>query len=765
MRRPSSLWAAAWQASAAAGGRTWQTETASPGSPLLAFYTVLLFLSALLLFWLQPLFGKLALPYFGGAPAVWNTAMVFFQVCLLAGYSYAHLSVRWLGPRAQSRAHLVVLVAGILTLPLTISPDFRPAGDVAPSLTLLALMAVTAGPPFFVLSTSAPLLQRWFAETGHARAANPYPLYAASNLGSLLALLGFPVLLEPLLSLPRQGSVFTVLYIALGLMIAIASALLRRPSAPGAIGEVLPEEPPPGWRQRLHWLALAAVPSSLLLGVTQHITTDVAAVPFLWVLPLALYLTSFVIVFSSRPLLGRDTMLLLQPFAVLPLAIVFYWQIKSLWLVLLIHLMAFFVLAMVCHGELARRRPHPRYLTEFYFWMSLGGALGGALTALAAPLLFERVWEYPLALVLALWLRPAGKAGTAWPNRLLDLALPAVLAAVLLAPSLVPGFKLGESGPGGLAVLVGFFAAATGAVYAFRNRPLRFALGIATLLLGGLVSADIDRYVRYRERSFFGVHEVQHDATGRFRVLMHGTTIHGAQHIDEARRREPLTYYVREGPFAQILETLRARNPQLEMAVVGLGAGNLACYRRPEDQLSFFEIDPAVERIARDQRFFTFLADCAPQARVVLGDARLSLRAEPSARFDLIVLDAFSSDAIPVHLLTREALALYLDKLAPGGVLAVHISNWYMRLEPVLAALADDAGLKARMRHFSASPRQQAEEYKFSATWVALTRAQATLDGVAPDGAWKPLARRDDVGPWTDSFSNVFRVLRWQRAG
>ena len=736
---------------------------------MLAFHAVLLFFSAFLLFWLQPLFGKLALPLYGGAPAVWNTAMVFFQVCLLAGYTYVHLSVRWLGAARQSALHLLVLAAGVLTLPLAIPADFRPPSLGSPTLSLLALMAITVGPPFFVLSTSAPLLQRWFAESGHRQAADPYSLYAASNLGSLIALLGFPVLIEPLLSLPRQGIYFTGLYIALGLLVAIASALLRRRAGelpgPAAAAAAAPADVAPGLRQKLHWLALAALPSGLLLGVTQHITTDVAAVPFLWVLPLALYLLSFVIVFSRRPVISLDTMVLAQPFVVLPLAIVFYWQIKSLWLVLLIHLLAFFVVAMVCHGELARRRPNPRHLTEFYFWMSLGGALGGAVTALVAPLVFERVWEYPLALVLALLLRPAADAARGWRRRLFDIGLPLLVAAVLLAPSFVPALRLGDTGQWGLAIVVGYFVIAALIVYAFRNRPLRFALGIAALIVAGLAAADIDRYVRHRERSFFGVHEVQHDASGRFRILMHGTTIHGAQHLDEGRRTEPLTYYVREGPLGQIVDTLRARNPALEIAAVGLGAGNLACHRRASYRLSFFEIDPSVVRIARDTRYFSFLADCAPEARIVLGDARLSLRQEPNDHFDLIVLDAFSSDAIPVHLLTREAFVLYLEKLAPGGVLAVHISNWYMRLEPVVAALAADAGLRARVRHFSASPRQQAAEFKFSATWVALARHPATLDAVAPEGAWKPLATEMDVAPWTDSFSNVFRVLRWQRSG
>jgi hypothetical protein len=633
-------------------------------------FTITLFVSAALLFSVQPLIAKMLLPLLGGSPAVWNTCMVFFQSLLLAGYLYAHAATTWLGPRRQAPLHVGLLLLPVVVLPLAVSPGWLPPADANPIPWLLALLLVSVGLPFFMVATSAPLLQKWFARTGHPGGRDPYFLYAASNLGSLLALLSYPLLLEPYLRLAEQSWLWSSAY---GLLVLLTTAcavvVWRAPArAPGGEGPQTTAEPggagpperlAPG--RRLRWVALAFVPSSLMLGVTTHLSTDIAALPLLWVLPLALYLLSFILVFARRPPLPRRLAERAFPMAVVLSALFFCLEaLNPLWVPLYLdiplHLLTFFVVAVGCHGELAGDRPPERHLTEFYLWMASGGVLGGLFNALIAPVVFDRVVEYPLALVLAALLQPRAGAPAERPlSRWLDLALPlglAALAAVLFAS--LSAFRFSSTAPSN--VLAGLFLLLC---YTFEGRPIRFALGVGGVLLASALSPGHSGQTLYRERSFFGVLRVAHDPTGQYRQLIHGTTLHGQQSLDPARRDEPLTYYHRTGPAGQVLEVFQQRPAKPSVGVVGLGAGSLACYARAEQDWTFYEIDPSVERIARDPRFFTYLQDCrAGGLRVVLGDARLRLREEPDRRHGLIILDAFSSDAIPIHLLTREALGL-----------------------------------------------------------------------------------------------------------
>jgi spermidine synthase len=499
-------------------------------------------------------------------------------------------------------------------------------------------------------------------------------------------------------------------------------------------------------------VALAFVPSSLLLGVTQHITTDLAAVPLFWVVPLALYLLTFVIAFARRPAIPHRLALKLQIVLLLPVAFTFYWQIKALWLVFALHLAAFFFTALACHGELAKSRPPAARLTEFYLWMSFGGVLGGAFNAFAAPLLFNSVLEYPLMLALAGLLRPTLAEGPR--SRVWDLALPAILAAALIPKAQVVHWGLIATLL--YAVTVGLLA------YSFGARPLRFALGVALILVTGRSDRLGGPSALHQARSFFGVHRVLADREAGVRVLLHGTTIHGAQAIDESRRGEPLAYYHREGPLGQAFEALSARVKRV--GAVGLGAGASACHKRDGQQWRFFDIDPVVEQIARDPRWFDYLARCAPGAPVILGDARLTLADEPDGAFQLLLLDAFSSDAIPLHLLTREALALYVRKLAPGGVLMLHISNWHIDLEPVVARLAADSGLAGRVQHFHfADPEKERRAYRFATSWVALARSEADLGRLAQDERWTRLIAPAGQAVWTDDYANLVGALRWTR--
>ena len=733
---------------------------------MLAFFALSLFVSATLLFWVQPMFAKMVLPLLGGTPAVWNTCMVFYQAALLAGYVYAHVSARWLGVRGQALVHVAWLGLALVVLPVGIPGGWVPSAAGHPVPWLLLLLTVAVGLPFFVLSTTAPMLQQWFAHTRHRHARDPYFLYAASNLGSMVALLGYPVLLEPRWVVARQSQFWTVGYGLLAVLILSCAGILwwtqksgaRNPGgeaqAPAAAPETLTLE------RRLKWVLLAFAPSSLLLGVTTYISTDIAAVPLIWVVPLALYLLTFVLVFARRPLLSNELMARWQPVAVLPLAALFLWDLQAEGnLVLPVHLLAFFFLAMVCHGELARSRPSTAHLTEFYLWLSVGGVLGGLFNALVAPLVFKSVVEYPLAIVLACLLRPTPAGAAPWQSfNWRDLAWPAAFGALLAGLVLMVRASAQEGATTGIIVFVSCFAAL--AVYLFSFRPLRYGMGVAAIFLSGVLYSGGDFPALHRERSFFGVLTVRTDAAGQYHLLYHGTTMHGAQSLDPQHRRDPLTYFHPTGPFGQVFSAFIHKPRHRQVAIIGLGTGSLSCYAWAGQSWTFYEIDPAVERLARDPQYFTFLEDCPALVEVALGDARLTLAKHAGRKYDLIIFDAFSSDAVPTHLISREALKLYLSRLAEGGMLLFHISNRYLDLRPVLANLAQDAGLACLYEDYQVNEAEQAA-YASRAICVVMARKQADLGNLAEDERWTPPATDARVGLWTDEFSNILSVFRW----
>jgi hypothetical protein len=729
-------------------------EGAQGGAATLAWFAGTMLLGALLVFSIQPMFARMALPLLGGAPVVWNTAMVFFQSALLAGYAYAHCLSRSFGARGQIAGHLCLLAVASLSLPVAIGADWHPPVGGASIPWLIGLMTWTIGLPFLAVAASAPLIQKWFARSGHPAASDPYFLYGASNLGSVLALVAYPLLVEPTLTRHEQGLLWAAGYGALALAITGCGLVIWRGGSAQAIAPApsgLEERAAFGWPRRLRWLALALVPSALLLAVTAHITTDLAAVPLLWVVPLALYLLTYVVAFARRPWLRHAWTVRAQPFVLIPLVLLFTWNLP-LWVGLPLHLGGLFVSALVCHGELARLRPGADHLTEFYFWLAAGGALGGAFTALLAPLLFDGVFEYPIALVAACLLRPmlAPNAG----RRILDFVLPVGVGLLIAARSGALDVGLRDFGTIGLLLV---FLPSALALYALAERPLGFGLGIAAACGAALLAADLHS-VMARERSFFGVYTVKRDPAGHH-VLVHGTTMHGAQHVEAAGWREPLTYYHREGPLGQLFSTLGAR--WRTVGAVGLGVGTVACYRRPGQRWTFYEIDPLVERIARDERYFHYLSECAPDAEIRSGDARLMLHGAPQAAYDLLILDAFSSDAIPMHLITREALALYLEKLAPGGVIAWHVSNRNLDLVPVVADLAADAGVATWLQVDQPS-RAELARYRSPSLWIALARDPERLAPLVADPRWTRLQGRPEARPWTDEFSNIVSALRWR---
>ena len=750
---------------------------------VVALFSMTLFVNAALLFAVQPMFSKMVLPMLGGSPAVWNTCMLFFQTALLGGYLYAHVTTKWLDVRKQSMLQLVLFALTFLTLPVAVASGWRPAGSEMPVWWLAALLTVSLGAPFFMLSTGAPLLQRWFAESGHPAAANPYFLYAASNLGSMVALVAYPFLIEPHLRLAQQSEFWTTAYVLLVVLIATCAFVVRR-GMRGALafssdtgsrsvaadataadvdaftamttGTAEVAEHLTVWR-RVKWVLLSFVPSSMLLAVTTYLSTDVASIPLLWIVPLALYLLTFVIVFARKVVIFRHAFAVwLQPpfLLILAVAIALIMQ-RSVTALAPTHLAAFFLTALVCHGELAKDRPSVAHLTEFYLWMSVGGVLGGIFNVIVAPQIFDSVLEYPIAIVLAAMLRPQ-LAEREPSDRVLDVVLPLALFALIVI-LMRAGFPPSTWGPRAPVFVFGAYALV---VLCFQRHSLRFALGVGAIFVGAALGRGTDTSLLFRGRSFFGVYRVL--AYPKHHALQNGTTTHGGQSIYPQFAREPLTYYHRDGPLGQSFAWLMRRTPNRRVAIVGLGTGTVACYGRPDETWTFYEIDPLIERIAFNPKYFSYLRDCPPTKRIVLGDARLSLAQAPDGAYDYIVLDAFSSDAIPVHLMTREALQLYLKKLAPGGSIAFHVSNRYLNLEPVLVELARDAKLAGIVGADTAITSSQTMSFKMNSKWIVLSRTATDHALLALQPGWRVLAPKSDVALWTDDFSNVFSVFKWR---
>jgi spermidine synthase len=727
---------------------------------VLVVFTAAIFTSAFLLFLVQPMFSRFVLPLLGGTPAVWNTCMLFFQAALLGGYLYAHLGAKKLGVRRQAAVHVVLLAAAALLLPISVA-GAAPRGGQEPIAWLLLLMVTTVGLPFFVLSATGPMLQKWFAETGHPGAANPYWLYAASNLGSMLALLGYPFVMEPRLRLVEQSRTWSAGYGLLAVLVVLSAVALWRLSpaagvaaASGTVGDAAAppaDEAPVATRERLIWVGLAFIPSSLLLSVTTFITTDVAPIPLLWVVPLALYLLSFTVAFAARPPLRHRWMLAAEPFfiAAVSLLIMFGFT-RNPMQVITIHLLGLFVVATVCHGELARRRPSVTHLTEFYLWISVGGVLGGIANVLVAPLVFTRTWEYPIVLTIACLARPWPRA-KATPRQVTANVLRTaafVFALLLVSRTSVPGIS-----PGMQLVLAAAVLALVSAGLGRAPLWLAACVGLSLIIRTGVMLKHDN--VILAHRSFYGRFAVVDvPEMGGFHALYNGSTLHGAQSMDPRHRREPLTYYARKGPLGEVFDATQALAGRRHVAVVGLGTGTLAAYANRGEDWTFYEIDPGILRMASDRRYFTYLTDSPARTRVVLGDARLSLVHAPPHGYDLIVVDAFNSDAIPVHLLTREALGVYLDKLAPGGIVMLHLSNRYLELESVVAALARDRGLAARIGESNVRGF-----FMSASSWAAVARKDEDLGALRPGGfGWRQAVNRRHVAPWTDDFSSILPV-------
>lgn len=720
-----------------------------------------------LLFLIQPMIARMALPRLGGAPSVWNSAMLVYQALLLGGYYYAH-RLSFLAPRTQAIVHIGLFAVAALWLPIGLASGELPSG-VSPVLWVPWLLFASIGPVFLAVSAQAPLMQRWYSLASDG--AEPYALYAASNFGSFAGLMAYPLVVEPSLPLSQQSLLWSVLYGVLFGFIVLSGWTVRRiagdpargvadtPLAATAQDRSSPADAP-RWRTRLAWIALAAVPSGLMLSTTTHLTTDIIAMPLLWVIPLGLYLLSFTVAFADRQGLA-EAIRRLSPIAVLALGwvAVFSGQGESLAMAL-VNLLLLFIIAVALHNEMYRRRPSPRHLTLFYLMMSVGGVIGGIFCAIVAPLLFDWVYEHPLLVIAGAALVPQWRLGL-WrsvvrgPASNIARAQTGVGVTILLL-FLVNLFVV-SSGEASQVVLIALFVCGLAAM---GRRPVYVMALVAMLLVAGGFATLRQSLGDIRTRSYFGIYTVQDNPAIHARTLSHGTTVHGRQSTVPGREKVPTSYYGAQSGVGRALTMApRLYGPAARISVVGLGAGTLACYRLPGQDWRFYEIDPAMVAIARDRSKFSFLARCAPYAPIEIGDARLRLAEGRTPPRDILVIDAFSSDAIPMHLLTREAFAVYRRNLTADGLLLVHISNRFIDLAPVIAAQAramqwQSMGLNDRTKR--GDDTGLAPSY-----WIALSPDRTVIDALAAEApGWQPLTSERRIDPWTDSFATVLPLIK-----
>lgn len=731
-----------------------------PVGLMLPVFIVAIFLGAGLLFLVQPLAARLMLPLAGGSPQVWNTAMVFFQGTLLLGYLYTHLLTRRATGRVQVGIHVVVMALAGLALPIALPTSMSvPAGDSV-SWWVLGTLAMVVGGPFFAVATLGPLLQRWFASSGHSRGKDPYFLYAASNLGSAAGLLAYPLLLEPGLTLRGQGLAWGVLYVLLVVLVIVCALPTLRAGEPSGLAEPTKAEASEGltWGRRGRWVLLAFVPSSLMLGSTQAITMDVAAVPMLWVIPLLLYLVSMSLAFASGVgVTGRTLARILPGAGLLVLGVMAAGVGTNLFLAMGAHLAFLFVGAWMCHRLLAESRPGVSRLTEFYLWVSVGGVCGGIFNAIIAPVAFPLLFEYPLVIGLALAMRP--QSTEAMRTRLGRGLAMGWIVLLLLAVLVTRQFVAGHPDIyQGRLIVAAVCATLLGVAWLSRAGGGALSWGA---LAAGLVIVGGGRAGKVLEtrRTYFGIHQVVEEKDGKWHRLLHGTTVHGLQPREPTLGRIPTAYYHPTGPLGEMFALLAARGTPLRVGAIGLGAGAVAAYARPGDEFTFYEIDRAVIEIATDPRYFTYVPDARGSVTIILGDGRLTIGARPDASLDLIVLDAFTSDAIPVHLLTKEAFEqAYLPKLARGGIIGVHISNRHLALGGVLARIAESVGCVAFGVNDDVTP-ELALQGKKDSTWVVITPEGTDLGEIASGGRWVRGRAAPGTPLWTDDYSNILSVM------
>lgn len=732
---------------------------------------LVIFIGSALLFVIQPFAARLFLPAAGGSPAIWNTCMLFFQMLLLSGYALTHILTGYLSMKRQIIVFCLLAFIPLFLLP-PIAPASGPPAGENPTIWLIVFLAASVGIPFLILSMSAPILQKWLAASKLSGASDPYFLYSASNMGSLIGLLGYPFIVEPFSGLSDQGRYFKIAYICYCVGIFLAGFLCAKYSASDSetskAGSLLARQEPASadmfeshtsgikCRKALGWVLLAFIPSSLTLGVTHHLSSEIAAIPLLWAVPLAVYLTTFIIAFSSKLL--QTALKVAANYGIIVPILLFAFLRQSnepIILVILIHLSALFLGALLCHTLLASSRPDPAHLTIFYLLVAVGGALGGIFNALIAPICFDSIMEYPLVLSITCFLLPQDKP---W-NRYTKIGLPIILLFWMIGVRLI----LGDRDCYDILSLIFRDVIPPAFAYFVSGNSTVYALSALIISIFACVFPSSYGMTLHAERTFFGVHRVTLSSDGNFRQLVHGTTIHGLQKITSLEKPAPTSYFHPTGPIGQVFSALRARSGSdgyiAKTGIIGLGAGSIAAYGESGEEMVFFEIDPAVIRIARNPEYFTFLKNSCAEINLVIGDGRKSLTEEPHASYDLLILDAFSSDSVPMHLLTCEAFNIYLDRLKSGGIIALHISNRYLSMEPVVTATLTNMGLTVFSQEDHNISESEASEGKSTSTWVVAAADIASVGDIRHDPRWIR-AKNDRSGPnWSDDRATLLDML------
>ncbi|MEW6709484.1 MAG: fused MFS/spermidine synthase [Candidatus Riflebacteria bacterium] len=752
---------------------------------ILAIYGLAIFVGSFLLFLIQPMVGKILLPALGGAPAVWTTCMLFFQAALLAGYLYAEKSIKKLGCEKQSVIHLLLMALGLLSLPLDIEFNGLDQAAITPVSWLFARLTGSIGFLFFIIAANAPLIQRWYSQTGQKDSEDPYFLYSASNAGSLLALLVYPFLFEPAFTLTTHKHIWSGLYLIQMLLVFLAAMYLwqgkdKKNSA--IIQEEKLQNSFLSWKTRYIWVLWGFIPCSAMLGVTTHIATDIASGPMLWIFPLAIYLISFILVFAATPRfreIAWDRQML--PMAALISIMYFFKLNERAWFVIPLHLYFLFTVCMAFHGRLAINRPAPALLNSYYVWMSVGGILGGFFNGIVAPTFFNTQIEYLLTVIIAVLASTFSYAG----NNDEDFPVAGeflVFALIMLVLMTFAWFS--EMSANTLMSLLGFVGTIAVMIVVHLFYRFRKAAGIL-FLIGNLLSMQHlhgnSRIVKI-DRSFFGIHKItrlQTDGTtcdpdlkiagvaDIFYCLSHGTTLHGVERKVDIRPLLPLSYYSREGPIGDVFRLGLLNRQAKNVGIVGLGCGTLAWYGRPWQNFDFYEIDPMVVNIASNPEYFTYLSRSKAKTRIIVGDARVKLRQAKPQQYDLLVLDAYSSDSVPVHLLTLEAFKLYLSKLKPHGILVLHISNRYFKLSPVISRIFAQLDMHSLERfddpkNYSIKYDWYDEKQISKSFWVAGSKNKERLEMLKIFGDWQPMKISDAYSIWTDDYANLLQVYNWR---
>lgn len=714
-------------------------------------FSITAFISAFLIFWLEPLIAKMMLPYFGGAAHVWTTCVMLYQCWLLCGYLYAHGLRYYFKLPSQLAIHFSLLLLGSLCLPFSLSSAWQPNLN-APIVSIVVMMTIKLGLPFIVISATAPLLQVWFSKSNHHYASNPYFLYAASNVGSLLALMAFPFLFERYLGLSKQSQYWHWGVLLLILLLVLTARLLMRSIDVQCQPDSKSRISLQAWSKRLIWLLYSFVPSSLMLGLTAYISADVASMPLLWLLPLMLYLLSYILAFSKRSYLPIWFNLKAQLLSLILVVMVFVLTSNiSVIQVIFFHGSLFFFSALLCHQHLYASRPAAEHLTEFYLWLAIGGFLGGVFNSLISPMVFTSIAEYPLILIVAIATREGICRSKLLNLSITDLILPASIAFILL----LYRYYANESfeGISMISQYIFFNSVAALLLIKMRHKPLKLALGLSACLMPAMMLSTSTQNILYQARNFYGVIRVIAEPKFKVHTLRNGTTIHGSQIIDGPARHQPLSYY---SNLSDIFSWARKDSLSIDVAIVGLGSGAIACYAKPDDRFTFYEINPLVIEIAQKPTYFSYLSACPAKGGIVLGDGRMAMQKVKQGRYDLIILDAYSSDAIPLHTITKEATQLYLNKLKNNGALVFHISNRHINLRPVLAALAHKFSLAGYRKVFTKGAKGS---FIDSSEWVILTK---NITSSFISKGWQPLEVSANLSKiWTDDYSNPFEALKY----